>query len=67
MSMEDIAASKDDGQVLFQQLYLPPGEDNTKKLLRRTEATGAKAIVFTVDAPANGDRQRAYRQRGRTP
>ncbi|KAM0279559.1 hypothetical protein ACHAQH_004514 [Verticillium albo-atrum] len=67
MSMEDIAMSKDKGQVLFQQLYLPPGEDKTKKLLRRTEATGAKAIVFTVDAPANGDRQRAYRQRGGAP
>ncbi|KAM0330603.1 hypothetical protein ACHAQA_003552 [Verticillium albo-atrum] len=67
LSMEEIAASRDPGQVLFQQLYLPPGEDNTQKLLRRTEATGAKAIVFTVDAPANGDRQRAYRERGRAP
>ncbi len=33
------------------QLYWQPGRDATLRLLRKAEEAGAKAIVFTVDAP----------------
>ncbi|GKT48137.1 cytochrome b2, mitochondrial [Colletotrichum spaethianum] len=81
-SIEEIASSKSDGQVHFQQvgfscsslgqynsvlanewrqLYLPENETETQKLIRRIEAAGAKAIGFTVDSAADGNRQRAAR------
>lgn len=47
-SLEDIAAT---GADLWFQLYWQSGRDATLRLLRRAEAAGATAIVFTVDAP----------------
>lgn len=44
----DIAAT---GADLWFQLYWQAGRDATLRLLRKAEAAGAKAIVFTVDAP----------------
>lgn len=49
------------------QLYLPRSGKLSDELLGRIEASGAKAIVLTIDSPANGDRQRAFRERGRIP
>ncbi|KJK80816.1 hypothetical protein H634G_03965 [Metarhizium anisopliae BRIP 53293] len=60
-SIEDIAAAKKPGQVLFQQLYLESNETFNKDLFARTEKAGAKAIIFTVDSAADGNRHRAAR------
>ncbi|KZL81348.1 fmn-dependent dehydrogenase [Colletotrichum incanum] len=60
-SLEEISSSKADGQVYFQQLYLAENETETQKILNRIEAAGAKAIGFTVDSAADGNRQRAAR------
>lgn len=43
------------------QLYLADNETETQKVLDRIEAAGAKAIGFTVDSAADGNRQRASR------
>ncbi|KAK7429476.1 hypothetical protein QQZ08_004068 [Neonectria magnoliae] len=40
------------------QLYLDNNDTATKELIRRNEETGAKAIVFTIDAVAEGNRVR---------
>ncbi|KAM5347306.1 hypothetical protein ACJ41O_010311 [Fusarium nematophilum] len=61
MTMEEIAAEKAEGQVLFQQLYLDNNDSRTKKLLARSKKAGAAAIVFTVDAVAEGSRARLRR------
>ncbi|UNI18478.1 L-lactate dehydrogenase (cytochrome) [Purpureocillium takamizusanense] len=61
-TIEEIAAEKAEGQVTFQQLYLSAENDTeTEELIRRTEESGAKAIVFTVDSAADGNRHRAAR------
>ncbi|KAL2211460.1 cytochrome b2 [Sarocladium strictum] len=67
LSIENISDAKASEQVTFQQLYLPSDGKLSKELLKRIEASGAKAIVLTIDAPSNGNRQRAYRDRGRIP
>lgn len=46
--LEDIAAT---GAELWFQLYWQADRVRTLRLLRRAEAAGARAIVFTVDAP----------------
>ncbi|TGJ86676.1 hypothetical protein E0Z10_g2092 [Xylaria hypoxylon] len=61
LSIEQITAYKTDGQVTFQQAYLNSNETATKELFARVKASGAKAIVFSVDSAANGNRQRAAR------
>ncbi|KAI0971344.1 hypothetical protein F4678DRAFT_432520 [Xylaria arbuscula] len=61
LTIEQIAAYKEDGQVTFQQVYLNSNDTATKELFARAKASGAKAIVFSVDSAANGDRQRAAR------
>ncbi|EFY87297.1 (S)-2-hydroxy-acid oxidase, putative [Metarhizium acridum CQMa 102] len=48
------------GNILY-MLYLDSNETFNKDLFRRTEAAGAKAIVFTVDSAADGNRHRAAR------
>ncbi|CAI0652087.1 unnamed protein product [Colletotrichum noveboracense] len=60
-SMEDIAAAKANGQVHFQQLYLQDNMTETQKVLDRIEMAGAKAIGFSVDSAADGNRHRAAR------
>ncbi|GAW26969.1 putative FMN-dependent dehydrogenase [Rosellinia necatrix] len=61
LSIEKIAAYKGKDQVTFQQAYLNSNETATKELFARIKASGAKAIVFSVDSAANGNRQRAAR------
>lgn len=48
-------------QALLIQLYLDNNDTATKALLRRSEDAGAKAIVFTIDAVAPGNRVRGRR------
>lgn len=49
-SVEDVIAAR--GAPIWYQLY-PAGEwEVTKKIVKRAEAAGAKALVFTVDLPA---------------
>jgi isopentenyl diphosphate isomerase/L-lactate dehydrogenase-like FMN-dependent dehydrogenase len=43
------------------KLYLDNNDTLTQELLDRSEATGAAAIVFTIDTPADGNRHRANR------
>lgn len=59
--MEELAAAKKPGQVVFQQLYLNSNDTATQELFDATKKTGADAIVFTIDSPADGNRQRAVR------
>ncbi|TRX99106.1 hypothetical protein FHL15_000448 [Xylaria flabelliformis] len=61
LSIEQIAAYKAKDQVTFQQAYLNSNDTATKELFARAKASGAKAIVFSVDSAANGNRQRAAR------
>ncbi|OAA50262.1 Alpha-hydroxy acid dehydrogenase, FMN-dependent [Metarhizium rileyi] len=62
LTIEQIAEAKTEGQVLFQQVYLDASNDtDTKELFARIEKSGAKAIVFTVDSAADGNRHRAAR------
>ncbi|RDW88817.1 putative2-hydroxy-acid oxidase [Coleophoma cylindrospora] len=63
LSIEEIAAAKptNDTQVTFQQVYLDANDTATKILFERAEKAGSKAIVFTVDSAADGNRHRALR------
>ncbi|KAL4924592.1 FMN-dependent dehydrogenase [Aspergillus undulatus] len=62
-SMDEIAAAKPENgsQVLFQQVYLDSNDTATKELFAQTEELGSKAIVFTADSAADGNRLRANR------
>ncbi|TDZ32204.1 Cytochrome b2 [Colletotrichum spinosum] len=60
-SGEDISAAKVDGQVTFQQVYLERNDTATREIFDRAGALGHKALVFTVDSPADGNRHRAAR------
>ncbi|EEY15010.1 cytochrome b2 [Verticillium alfalfae VaMs.102] len=65
-TIEEIAAGKSNStlngpQVIFQQIYTNANLSVTWDNIRRAERTGAKAIVFTIDAPGNSVRHRAAR------
>ncbi|KAI1504792.1 S-2-hydroxy-acid oxidase [Biscogniauxia marginata] len=65
-TIEEIASAKSNStsngpQVLFQQIYTNNDLSVTWDYIRRAEATGAKAIVWTIDAPASSTRHRAAR------
>jgi 4-hydroxymandelate oxidase len=49
------------------QLYIYKDREITRALVQRAEAAGAEAIVFTVDAPGLGTRERDARNRFRLP
>ncbi|KAA8647829.1 uncharacterized protein ATNIH1004_006531 [Aspergillus tanneri] len=63
LTMDQIAAAKpsNGSQVLFQQVYLDSNDTATKELFDQAKELGSKALVFTVDAAAGGNRQRAER------
>ncbi|KAI1488473.1 FMN-dependent dehydrogenase [Biscogniauxia mediterranea] len=62
LSIPEIASYKAPGQITFQQAYLDPSNDTATQLVfDQAKAAGSKAIVFTVDAPAESNRQRANR------
>lgn len=55
-----------EGSVLTpEQLYTTVNDSSVKYNIKRAEAAGAKAIVFTIDAVADGDRTRDARYRPR--
>ena len=56
--LEDVAASD---ATLWWQLYIWRDRDATAGLLRRAEAAGFRALVWTVDVPALGRRHRDTR------
>ena len=59
--MNEIQEAKKPGQVTFQQLYLTENDTETQLLFDAAEKYGSKAIAFTVDSAADGNRQRAAR------
>ncbi|KAK0661744.1 Cytochrome b2 [Lasiodiplodia hormozganensis] len=66
-TIEELAAAKpsNGSQVTFQQLYVTANDSSVQENIKRAEAAGAKAIVFTIDAVADGDRTRDARYRDR--
>ncbi|KAI1075997.1 FMN-dependent alpha-hydroxy acid dehydrogenase [Whalleya microplaca] len=61
LTIEEIATYKKADQVTFQQVYLDTNDTATKILFDRIEKSGSKAIIFTVDSAADGNRHRAAR------
>ncbi|KAI1468303.1 FMN-dependent alpha-hydroxy acid dehydrogenase [Daldinia caldariorum] len=61
LTIEEIATFKKEDQVTFQQVYLDANDTATKEVFARAEKSGSKAIVFTVDSAADGNRHRAAR------
>ncbi|KAH9892371.1 FMN-dependent alpha-hydroxy acid dehydrogenase [Xylariomycetidae sp. FL2044] len=61
LSMTEIAALKKEGQVTFQQCYLTGDLDAAQNLIDRAEKAGAEALIWTVDVPVTGNRQRDIR------
>lgn len=49
------------GQVTFQQLYAQKNKTFNQDILDRTKAAGSKAIVWTIDSPADGSSIRGAR------
>ncbi|KAF2645028.1 S-2-hydroxy-acid oxidase [Massarina eburnea CBS 473.64] len=65
-TIEEIAAAKVNNtpngqQVIFQQFYTNANLSVTWDAISRAEKTGAKALVWTIDAPADSTRHRAAR------
>ncbi|KAI1083104.1 FMN-dependent alpha-hydroxy acid dehydrogenase [Whalleya microplaca] len=61
LSMNEIASFKSDGQITFQQAYITTNDTETKNIFDSAKALGSKAIAFTVDSAADGNRHRAAR------
>ncbi len=57
-TIEDVAAT---GAACWFQLYLLDDEGRNRDLLARAEASGYEALVFTMDAPILGRRERDIR------
>ncbi|MCU0646497.1 MAG: alpha-hydroxy-acid oxidizing protein [Gemmatimonadaceae bacterium] len=65
-SIEDAIAAR--GAPLWYQLYHDAGDwARTKQIVRRVEAAGASAIVFTVDLLAGSNRETLVRSARRDP
>lgn len=47
--------------MTFQQFYLDSDTEATQEVFDDAKANGHQAIVFTIDSPADGNRQRAVR------
>ncbi|KAL2207296.1 FMN-dependent alpha-hydroxy acid dehydrogenase [Sarocladium strictum] len=60
-TQEEIYEAREDGQMLWQQVYLSGNDTSNAEILARAEKNGAGAIVFTVDSAAGSIRQRAER------
>ncbi|RWA08382.1 hypothetical protein EKO27_g6729 [Xylaria grammica] len=65
-TIEEIASVKANNtlngpQVIFQQIYTNTNLSVTWDVIERAERTGAKAFIWTVDAPASSTRHRAAR------
>lgn len=64
--MEEVAQAAPDTNK-FYQLYIYKDRELTKKLVRRAEEAGYKALVLTVDAPIFGPRRSDIRNQFRLP
>jgi 4-hydroxymandelate oxidase len=64
-SIEEVAAGA--SRPLWFQLYVYKDRKITASLVQRAEAAGYKAIVFTVDSPLLGRRERDVRNRFHLP
>ncbi|CAG8952663.1 hypothetical protein HYFRA_00009772 [Hymenoscyphus fraxineus] len=61
LSIEEIAAARPENGTTFQQVYLNANDTATTEIFKRAEAAGSKAIVYTADSAADGNRHRALR------
>lgn len=62
VSIEEFGQAKaNTSQVTFQQLYAKENMTFNQDVLDRTKAAGSKAIVWTVDSPADGSSVRGAR------
>ncbi|KAI0880502.1 FMN-dependent alpha-hydroxy acid dehydrogenase [Annulohypoxylon maeteangense] len=61
LTIEQITAFKKNDQVTFQQVYLDSNDTATQIIFDRAKTADAKAIVFTIDSAADGNRHRAAR------
>ena len=59
-SLEDVATIAPES-VKWMQLYVLNSQEMTKKIVKRAEKEGYKAIVLTVDATVRGKRQKDVR------
>ena len=63
-SLEEVAPLNDN---IFFQLYFAKDRSITEKMLKKTKEQGVKAIVFTIDAPKLGTRERDERNNFKMP
>lgn len=66
VALEQLAAGAGPRRLWF-QLYVQPDRKFTAGLVRRAEAAGYSALVVTLDAPVNGNRNREQRARFALP
>lgn len=66
VELEQIAAEANPKRLWF-QLYVQPDRAFTARLVQRAEAAGYSALVVTLDAPVNGNRNREQRARFALP
>lgn len=61
LPLKDIAAAALPNQTFFSQIYFTLNDTQDRALLQASEASGAKAVVWSIDSPGSPDRQRAAR------
>jgi len=59
-SIEDVIAAR--GAPVWFQLYATPDWNQTRAMIKRAEAAGAPAIVFTVDLLGGSNRETMFRE-----
>ena len=59
-SIEDVSAAR--GQPVWYQLYHRPDWAQTRQMLKRAEAAGSPAVVFTVDLIGGSNRETMIRE-----
>lgn len=65
-SIEEVAEAAPNTNKFF-QLYIYKDRELTKKLVRRAEQAGFKALILTVDAPIFGPRRNDIRNKFQLP
>lgn len=61
LDFDTIKAAGGANQTLFSQIYFTTNDTANLELIKSAEASGAKAVVWSVDSPGSPDRQRAAR------
>ena len=59
-SIEDVIAAR--GAPVWWQLYTTPDWNQTRAMIKRAEAAGAPAVVFTVDLIGGSNRETMFRE-----